>query len=249
MTSRTTALIRNAGKPDADKVERYPDFPPRDDMQNWLYLYKTTIAASLDFYFANCPNIDVDCEIPVGPSVSNRSDIRIPDMSVMKDGNRALMLEQGGYAIDSQGKAPDLALEVASPTTGVADYTDKRSDYERYGVREYWRFDPSGGRFHDAALAGDRLVEGRYEPVEIEWLDDGRGRGYSEVLELYLYWDDGMLWFYDPETQAYIRTHKDEFARANTAETRADDAEARADAAEAEAHRLRERLQELKRER
>ena len=35
-------------------------------------------------------------------------------------------------------------------------------DYGRFGVGEYWRFDPSGGEYHDAALAGDRLVDGRY---------------------------------------------------------------------------------------
>ena len=50
-------------------------------------------------------------------------------------------------------------LEVASPSTGRVDYTDKRRDYERFGILEYWRFDPSGGEYHDAALAGDRLVE------------------------------------------------------------------------------------------
>lgn len=50
-------------------------------------------------------------------------------------------------------------LEVASQTTGTADYTDKRLDYERVGVLECWRFDPGGGAYHDAALAGGRLAE------------------------------------------------------------------------------------------
>ena len=87
------------------------------------------------------------------------------------------MEEQRGYAIDRQGKAPDFVLEVASPTTGRVDYTDKRADYERFGVGEYWRFDPSGGEYHDAALAGDRLVSGVYEPIEIEVLGEGHLRG------------------------------------------------------------------------
>ena len=63
-----------------------------------------------------------------------------------------------GYAIDRQVKAPDFVLEVASPTTGGMDYTDKRADYERFGGGKYWRSDPSAGEYHDAALAGDRLV-------------------------------------------------------------------------------------------
>lgn len=74
-----------------------------------------------------------------------------------------LVAEQRGYAIDSQGKAPDLVLEVASPTTGRADYTDKWADYERFGIGEYRRFDLSDGEYHDAALAGNLLVDGVYD--------------------------------------------------------------------------------------
>ena len=99
-------------------------------------------------------------------------------------------------------------LEVASPTTGRADYTEKRADYERYGVGEYWRFDPSGGEYHDAALAGDRLVDGEYEPIEIEALDEGRLRGYSEALGLYVCWEEGMLRFFDPVAGSYLRSHE-----------------------------------------
>ena len=49
----------------------------------------------------------------------------------MYDCDLALLRAQNGYVIESQGKAPDFVLEVASPTTGRADYTDKRADYER----------------------------------------------------------------------------------------------------------------------
>ena len=149
MTSKTTSLTQEKGK-----LERFPDYPPRDDMQNWLYLYETSVLTSLAIHFADEPNVTVASEVPVGPSLPVRDDARIPDLLLVRDGDRALMEEQRGYAIDSQGKAPDFVLEVASPTTGRADYMDKRLDYERFGVSEYWRFDPSGGEYHDAALAG-----------------------------------------------------------------------------------------------
>ena len=161
-------------------------------------------------------------------------------------GGRDLMEEQRGYAIDRQGSAPDFVLEVASPTTGRADYTDKRLDYERFGVREYWRFDPSGGQYHDAALAGDRLVEGVYQPIDIEELGEDRLRGYSEALGLYVCWEEGMLRFFDPGTDTYLRTHEESETRAETAEARAQEeavarrsAEARAAELEAELRRLR----------
>ena len=117
---------------------------------------------------------------------------------------------------------------VASKTTGVVDYTAKRGDYERFGIGEYWRFDATGGDYHDAALAADRLVEGAYQPVEIELTASGVLRGYSDALGLHVCWDDGKLRFYDPESQSYLLTH--------------DEADAARLQAEAEVRRLRERL-------
>ena len=153
MTSKTSTLTQVG-----EELERFPDFPPRDDMQNWRYLYDTSVLTSLAIHYAAEPNVIVASEIPVGPSLPVRGDARIPDLLFVRGGDRELMEEQNGYAIDSQGKAPDFVLEVASPTTGRADYTDKRADYERFGVGEYWRFDPSDGEYHDVALAGDRMV-------------------------------------------------------------------------------------------
>ena len=124
----------------------------------------------------------------------------------------------------------------------MVDYTAKRRDYERYGAGEYWRFDPSGGEYHDAALAGDRLVDGRFEPIVIEILGDGSLRGYSEALGLYVCWEDGELRFYDPVAEDYLPGHAEERAGRRAAENRAAAAEARAAELEAELRRLRGEL-------
>ncbi len=99
--------------------------------------------------------------------------------------------------ISEVGKPPDFILEVASRSTGRNDYTTKRKGYAGYGVREYWRFDHTGGRYHDAALAGDVLVDGEYEPVEITREPDGLIWGHSEVLGLDLCWREeaSKLWW------------------------------------------------------
>ena len=240
MTNKTVTLIKKTRKGGT-----FPDFPPRDDMQNYLYLYQTALASALVIHFEGVEGVSVMCETPVGPSVGVRGGVRIPDLSVTYDSDRELIIQERGHSIESQGKAPDFVLEVASVSTGVIDYTDKRRDYERYGVLEYWRFDPTGGDYHDAALAGDRLVDGKYEPIEIERLSDGSLRGYSEALGLYLCWEEGMLRFYDPVAGRYLRTHAEEAARADEEAARADEeAEARR-RAEDEVRRLRERLAEL----
>jgi Uma2 family endonuclease len=39
-------------------------------------------------------------------------------------------------------EAPDLAVEIVSPSSVKRDYEVKRADYEAIGVREYWLIDP-----------------------------------------------------------------------------------------------------------
>ena len=227
MVAKTKTLTRKSGK-----LERFPEFPPRVDMQNWRYLYRRAITSALEARLKRKANVAVMNEVPIGQRLPARGGIRIPDLSVAFDADLELIFEQRGYDIEKQDKPPEFVLEVASETTGAVDYTIKRMEYERLAVFEYWRFDPSGGRYHDAALAGDRLVDGRYEPIEVAIMPNGELRGYSEALGLYLCWSDGMLIFHDPESGEYLLTHDEDIERADREAARADVAETRADIAE-----------------
>ena len=238
MTSRTTTLTNEAGR-----LERFPEFPPREDMQNTSHLHLRSILTALAIHMGNRETTLVHGEVPVALTLNRWRAYRIPDLIVVPDCDVALVYEQGGYAIDRQGKAPDFVLEVASRSTGEVDYTDKKADYERFGVGEYWRFDPSGGEYHDAALAGDRLVNGVYEAIAIEDLGDGRLHGYSDVLGLYVCWEDGRLRFFDPVTESYLGSHEEAETRADEERAGREAAESRAEGAEARAEQERaERL-------
>ena len=115
------------------------------------------------------------------------------------------VVRANGYVISELGKPPDFVLEIASPSTGRRDYTEKRVQYAALGVPEYWRFDSTGGDYHDAALAGDRLTPaGVYEPIRVEQTAERLYRGYSTVLNLELHWDDGKLRFWNPNTGDYV---------------------------------------------
>ena len=117
----------------------------------------------------------------------------------------AEIVASNGYTISEIGKPPDFVIEVASESTGRRDYTAKRETYASYGVQEYWRFDRTGGRFHDAALAGDRLTpDGLYQPITVDTAEDGAVRGLSEVLGVELRWVAGVLRFWDPATGDYM---------------------------------------------
>ena len=49
------------------------------------------------------------------------------------------------HLIDKDGfyGAPDLVIEILSPTTAKYDLEEKKDVYERYGVKEYWIVDPA----------------------------------------------------------------------------------------------------------
>ena len=63
-------------------------------------------------------------EVPVAWSAGQREGVRIPDLLIAFGVDRAGIIEQRGYAIDREGRPPDFALEVASASTGVIDYTE-----------------------------------------------------------------------------------------------------------------------------
>ena len=142
--------------------------------------------------------------------------------------------EANGYTISEIGQPPDFVLEVASETTGETDYTTKREAYANLDVQEYWRFDHTGGRYHDAPLAGDTLVNGRYEPIPIIQEPDGLLWGYSAALNLELCWVQRTLRFRDPVTKQFLPTMAEERERRETAEARHATAEAQRQTAEAQ---------------
>ena len=226
----------------------FPEYPSRDDMQNPIYLHEPSHMRSIAIHFGRDETTLVLSEVPVSTSASIRREHRRPDLMVAFNCDRDLLIRQKGYATRTQGKPPDFVLEVASESTGVVDYTEKRDEYASYGIPEYWRFDPSGGLYHNAALAGDRLVDGEYEPIDIQVIDGLNCRGYSAVLGLWLCWEDHRLRWFDPKAEAYLRTHDEEYERAELEAYARQQAELRAILAETRADEEREfRLQETAR--
>ena len=150
--------------------------------------------------------------------------------------------EGNGYTIEEIGQPPDFVLEVGSATSGVRDYTVKQDTYAALEVREYWRFDPSGGQHHDVPLAGGTLVAGRYEPIPVTVGADGTHRGYSPALGLELHWYERRLRFYDPVTDGYVPTDREALARQEQAEAERDQIAAQLGQSEARVRELKEEL-------
>ena len=210
---------------------RLPDPPELEDMNNFKFLHQSGNTHYLSEHLGNQETtlITGEAYISLEPT-SNRRGLFCPDLLIAFNVNPEAGSDRNGYVISEQGKPPDFVLEIASPSTGQRDVTIKRDGYAALGIPEYWRFDDSGGQHHGAPLAGDRLVDGTYQPIPIERLDAQTFQGYSAVLNLQLRWEQGQLGWYDPATGKHIIRFSDERARADAERQARIAADARADA-------------------
>ena len=258
MTTRTA--LRPPPPGEYAHLEPLPDPPQTPDMQQHIRI--AAFDSYLRAYFAQRTDVLVCGGGYLRHEAGNTAERLAPDCVVAFGVNPDAIVARNGYVISDVGKPPDFVLEVASRSTGRRDYTVKRAGYAGYGVGEYWRFDHTGGRYHDAALAGDRLVNGVYEPIRINEEPDGVRWGHSPVLGLDLCWERGELRFYDPaageylpspaELQAQSTAAEDRAAAERTARLSAEDRAAAERAArlsvEAELRQVREELRRLQAE-
>ena len=168
----------------------------------------------------------------------------------------AIRVNLPNFWIWETGKVPDFVMEVASPSTAANDLGRKRDLYQRLGVSEYWRFDPTGGALYGQPMAGEGLVDGSYRPYDLVSAGGGSTLAHSRLLNLDFSWNGTNFDVLDPSTGRTIdpmtsameslqnaQAARDEAQAArDEAQAARDEALARAARAEAEAARLREQL-------
>ena len=241
----------------APPATEFPDAPKREDMQNYIQIYEPGAPDALRDHLQNVENrkppdqrreVFLMGEMPVRLVPTRiRNRFYVPDLTVAFDVDESIIVRDNGFAIAHQDGPPALVLEVASKTTGERDVTIKRDAYAGFRIREYWRTDPSGGEWHDAPLAGDRLgPDGKYVPIPIRRIGDEILRGYSEVLGLHVCWEHGMLRFFDPAAGRYLLTQAEEREGRLIAEAERDEERDARLAAEDRARRLEEQLRRLR---
>ena len=106
----------------------------------------------LDGFFNNQPcevyYAPFDVRLPEGDEADEDvDDVVQPDISVVCDPRK----------LDRRGcrGAPDLVVEILSPSTAARDCILKRRLYERHGVREYWIVDPENRLVTQYVLCAD----------------------------------------------------------------------------------------------
>ena len=123
------------------------------------------------------------------------------------------------YAIWQEGKPPEFVMEIASVSTWRRDRDEKPAIYESLGVREYFLYDPAGGRL-EPRLQGHVLREGRYRALRPERLPNGERGLRSETLGLwaYLQGPEQALRWHDPVTGKDLEDYEELYAAREAAE-------------------------------
>ena len=169
--------------------------------------------------------------VPISPGIIVMFDIDIDDL-----------YKRGSYFVDLIGKPPGFVMEIGSKSTAQVDLEEKPREYAWIGALESWLFDPTGGDHYGFALRGWRLVDGEYQPIEMDERSDGSSRGYSAVLGLELHWDGSDLHLIDPVSGQRLRRPSEIAADERAALSRVEAERRGREAAEAELARLRRLL-------
>ena len=236
--------------------ERLPDIfyedpePVEDGMLQWDSMAEISIL--LKRYYKGRPGVFTSGGGFIMYNRANGNDRVAPDFYIAFDVDLEFIREHlPNFWIWETGKAPDFALEVASPSTAANDLGPKRDLYARLGITEYWRFDHTGGELYGDALVGERLIDGEYVAYPRRERGDGAVIVHSDLLGLDFCWlGDGVFDVLDPATGQTIDVETRERARRLAAEAneqaarehaRASDAWARAEAERARASDARAR--------
>ncbi|HEB77451.1 MAG TPA: Uma2 family endonuclease [Methylothermaceae bacterium] len=77
-----------------------------------------------------------------------------PDIVLIADERRDIIRDRGIFG------APDVVVEIVSPSSVRYDYVTKQAIYQRFGIAEYWLVDPAN---RSVTVLG--LEEGQYQPI------------------------------------------------------------------------------------
>jgi Uma2 family endonuclease len=153
-----TALAIPARKPRSIPATEviYPDSdgqPMADNTRQFRYI--VTIQGGVAAMFADRPDVFVAGDLLWYPVEGDNTIRAAPDTMVVfgrPPGDRGSYMQWR-----EEGLAPQVTFEVLSPGNTRTEMTRKRQFYERYGVEEYYEYDPDRGTLKGWLRQDDRL--------------------------------------------------------------------------------------------
>jgi Uma2 family endonuclease len=209
----------------------YPDSdgkPMADNTLQWEWI--DTIKGGLDALFRDDPNVFVAADLLWYPVEGNNKVSAAPDTLVAFGRPKGY---RGSYKQwEEEGIAPQVVFEILSPGNRVEEMTRKFRFYEKYGVEEYYIYDPD-----EVRLSGWLRSDGGLEEIpDVEgWVSPRLGIRFELGEELRLIGPDGRPFV----SYVELARQRDEMER------RSEEAERRGEEDRRRAERLAARLREL----
>ena len=119
---------------------------------------------ALEHHFDKVDNVVLEGDMFMYYEEGNPAASIAPDVYVVLDHDLG---DRGVYKFWEEGKAPDFALEVISPSSQIRNAKEKRALYEQLGIGEYFLFQPNPLK-RGRRLVGYRLWGNTYEAVPEE---------------------------------------------------------------------------------
>lgn len=229
----TTALSFNSGLiyPDSDGQ------PMSDNTKQFRWI--VVLKENLEILFANRTDVFVAGDL-LWYATEGRPEVRVaPDVMVVLGRPKG---DRGSYQQWQEDNiAPQVVFEVLSPSNTVLEMSRKLLFYQRYGVSEYYVFDP------------DRLSLAGYIRHENNGLEEVVGmQGWvSPLLGIRFELGEHDLEIFRPDGSRFLTSvelherAEQEYQRAEREYQRAEQARQEAESAQAKVLRLTKRLQEL----
>ncbi|NBC46713.1 MAG: Uma2 family endonuclease [Gammaproteobacteria bacterium] len=258
-----------------DPDDPYPESdgqPMADNTEQYQWLVK--IKENLEILFADEPDVFVAGDLLWYPVPDRRETGPIaPDVFVVFGRPKG---RRGSYRQwEEDDIAPQVVFEILSPSNSAAEMSSKLDFYDRYGVEEYYVYDPDrhslsiwmrqAGDQSTSAVEQTSTVESTHEPASGS--QDSRPRltrqshihGWTSPLlgvrfaltpeTLLLYYPNGQPFLTSVElarrAEEAATRAEQESMRAEQAAMRAEQEAMRADAEHTRAERLAERLRAL----
>jgi Uma2 family endonuclease len=226
-TERQIFYPDSDGQPMADNTKQF----------RWIVLIKE----NLECLFADNPDVFVAGDLLWYP-VEGKPDIRVaPDVMVVFGRAKG---DRGSYRQwEENNVAPQVVFEILSPGNTMKEMIKKQQFYDRYGVEEYYIYDPDR---HD--FTGWQRVAGNLTLIEgiNNWISPRLGIKFVfSQNTLKVYYPDGNPFLTTVELRQRAETEKQ---RAEQEKQRAEQEKQRADFAESELRKLRQLLKQQGRE-
>lgn len=173
LTTETITYPESDGQPMAENTRQF----------RWI----VTIQGGLDALFQDDPDVFVAGDLFWYPVEGQSSTCQAPDTMVVfgrpKGDRRSYQQWQ------EDNIAPQVVFEILSPANTLPEMIKKLRFYERYGVEEYYIYDPDRNDLSGWLRAGAELQE---IPAMPGWVSPRLGVRFAfEAGELRLYYPDG----------------------------------------------------------